>query len=209
MALSHKHLNIKSDEWQQFMQVFYEVCNEFHLPEGIQDDLKAILESTEPDCVVHEGETAPENPGPQAYGKGTLYERLGGVYPIALFVDRLVDALLQDKRVKLPVDGQKRNEATLKYLFTELVCHAAGGPEVVTSETSDETKLLLQPRKMFFLLDGAKEASNHFLSNDDRIELIELLASLESKIVDPKKVKELTDELRTRQKKVFDLGRKS
>ena len=39
----------------------------------------------------------------------------GKVYPIALFVDRLVDALLADKRVKIPTDGQKRNEASLKY----------------------------------------------------------------------------------------------
>jgi len=36
------------------------------------------------------------------------------VYPLALFVDRLVDALLADARVGIPVDGTKRNEASLK-----------------------------------------------------------------------------------------------
>ena len=47
-------------------------------------------------------------------GGNRLYARLGGVYPIALFVDRLVDALLADERVNIPVDGTKRNEASLK-----------------------------------------------------------------------------------------------
>ena len=77
----------------------------------------------------------------------------------------------------------------------------------MTSASSDQTKLLLQPRKVFFLLDCAKEASNHFPSAADRVELLELLASVEPLIVDPKKVKELSAELLERQQKVAQLGR--
>ena len=39
-----------------------------------------------------------------------------------------VDALLSDRTVKIPLDA-KRTSASLKYLFTELVCTLAGGPE--------------------------------------------------------------------------------
>ena len=47
-------------------------------------------------------------------GEELAYRLAGGVSPIALFVDRLVDALLADERVNIPVDGTKRNEASLK-----------------------------------------------------------------------------------------------
>ena len=46
--------------------------------------------------------------------------------PISLFCDRLVDALLSDRTVKIQLDA-KRSSASLKYLFTELVCNKRGG----------------------------------------------------------------------------------
>ena len=91
------------------------------------------------------------DPGPMRPSGNKLYAKVGGVYPIALFVDRLIDALLADPRVAIPVDGQRRNEASLKYLFMEVVCAIAGGPEVVTSLAYAETRLLLPARQMFFL----------------------------------------------------------
>ena len=65
--------------------------------------------------------------------------RQGGVYQIALFADRLVDALLSDDRVAVPVDGSKRNESSLKYLVTEVLCKVSGGPEVITCPEAQET----------------------------------------------------------------------
>ena len=53
MAAAHKHLDIKSAEWGQFMNVFREVCGEFALPAEIQEDLAAVLECLEPDCVQY------------------------------------------------------------------------------------------------------------------------------------------------------------
>merc|ERR1719282_1052210 len=69
--------------------------------------------SMEMDCVVYPGERVPRNPGFARPTGSSLYARLGGIYPIALFVDRLVDALLDDERVDVPMDAQKRNETKL------------------------------------------------------------------------------------------------
>merc|ERR1711971_1532939 len=113
------------------MDIFMEVCAEFQLPDDLAGDLMALMCSFEFDCVIQEGEEVPRNPGPAAPRGNSIYAKCGGIYPIALFADRLVDALLQDERVAIPVDGQKRNEASLKYLFTEVMCNICGGPEIV------------------------------------------------------------------------------
>ena len=82
-------------------------------------------------CTLADGEIAPPNPGHPAPPGRSLYARLGGVYPLALFADRVVDALLSDESVQIAMSEQ-RTVASLKYLFTELCCALAGGPETVT-----------------------------------------------------------------------------
>ena len=236
MALSHKHLAITAREWDAFMAAFYSVTEEFDLPTSDVEDLQAVLLSMRDDCIS-EGTAADAHPAVSTatgttrsswFRSAPLYERLGGVYPIALFVDRLIDALLagdrptahapfdlnpnsdlqptrrppalfwchfpliltcvlrrhshlsprpspSDPRVSIPVDGQRRNEASLKYLFMEAVCAIAGGPEVVTSLAYAETRLLLPARQMFFLLEAAKDASDHIPSSKLRAELLQAL----------------------------------
>merc|ERR1740138_1443160 len=111
---AHKHLNISIEEWEKFMELFNEVCGEFNLPPSDTDDLNALMISMMDDCVTWPGEVAPPNPGPSRPSGNSLYSRIGGVYPIALFVDRLVDAVLAVNRFVIPRDGQKRNEVSLK-----------------------------------------------------------------------------------------------
>ena len=129
MDQAHKHLNISEAEWDAFMGIFNDVCGEFGLPSEDVDDLNALMISMMDECVVFPGERPRPDPGPLRPGGHSVYGRVGGVYPIALFVDRLVDALLLDDRVAIPVDGHKRNESSLKYLLTEQLCREAGGPE--------------------------------------------------------------------------------
>eukprot|EP00746_Dinoflagellata_sp_MGD_P071615 gnl/MRDRNA2_/MRDRNA2_29147_c0_seq1.p1 gnl/MRDRNA2_/MRDRNA2_29147_c0~~gnl/MRDRNA2_/MRDRNA2_29147_c0_seq1.p1 ORF type:complete len:1311 (-),score=279.25 gnl/MRDRNA2_/MRDRNA2_29147_c0_seq1:370-4302(-) len=209
MAESHKHLNISPLEWGNFMEIFRDVCREFALPESDTEDLAAILLSMEEDCVVHTGEEVPQKPGLALLEGESLYARLGGVYPIALFTDRLVDALLTDKRVKIPVDGQKRNEASLKYLFTEVVCHAAGGPEVITSTVCKETRLLLSGRKIFYFLNAAKDASDHFGFSALQSELVACMYSIQNLIVDPQREVRLSAKMEDRRQKITALGQKT
>mmetsp|Transcript_28210 Transcript_28210/g.58661 ORF Transcript_28210/g.58661 Transcript_28210/m.58661 type:complete len:936 (+) Transcript_28210:88-2895(+) len=185
MDHAHKHLNISEDEWGRFMELFNEVCTEFGLGPGETGDLNALMISMEEDCVVYPGERAPQDPGPLLPSGNSLYVRLGGVYPIALFVDRLVDALIADSRVQVPCDLQKRNEASLKYLFTEVVCHLAGGPEVVTAQTHDETKLLIPRSQWRILMSTAEVAADH-LPAAARPSLLQMLERSKDLVVDPK-----------------------
>ena len=106
MAASHKHLAISDDEWESFVEGLHEVCDELGLPEQEVADVTAVIVSQRDECVLAEGERAPPNPGRPPPAGGSLYAKLGGVYPIALFCDRLVDALLSDASVKVPFEDR-------------------------------------------------------------------------------------------------------
>jgi hemoglobin len=162
MDIAHKWLGISMDEWEKFMELFNEVCGEFNLSPTDQDDLNALMISMMDDCITWDGDPVPPNPGPARPSGNSLYARVGGVYPVALFVDRLVDSVLADDRFPVPRDGQKRNEASLKYLVTELMCSEFGGPEVVTSRQSDEVKLLVPKNCWPGFVATAQQACDHF-----------------------------------------------
>src|ERR1043165_6221382 len=63
----------------------------------------------------------------------TLYERLGGVYSIATVVDDLVNRVMEDARLNAnPLVDEAHHKVPppgFKYLVTELVCWATGGPQ--------------------------------------------------------------------------------
>jgi len=63
----------------------------------------------------------------------TLYVRLGGVYSIAVVVDDLVDRVMSDARLnKNPLVDEAHHKVPppgFKYLVTEMVCWATGGPQ--------------------------------------------------------------------------------
>src|SRR5258708_16438057 len=62
-----------------------------------------------------------------------LYERLGGVYSIATVVDDLIDRVMADERLNAnPLVDEAHHKvppAGFKYLVTEMLCWAAGGPQ--------------------------------------------------------------------------------
>ena len=69
----------------------------------------------------------------------SLYERLGGVYAIATVVDDFIDRLMDDPRLnanpKVDEAHHKVARAGFKYLVTEQVCAAAGGPQKYTGKS--------------------------------------------------------------------------
>jgi hemoglobin len=69
----------------------------------------------------------------------TLYERLGGVYSIATVVDDLVDRVMADARLnKNPLVDEAHHKVPppgFKYLVTEMVCWATGGPQKYTGRS--------------------------------------------------------------------------
>ena len=63
----------------------------------------------------------------------SLYERLGGVYSIATVVEDLIDRVMADPRLnanpRVDEAHHKVPPAGFKYLVTEMLCGAAGGPQ--------------------------------------------------------------------------------
>ena len=69
----------------------------------------------------------------------SLYERLGGVFAIATVVDDFIDRVMADPRLnanpKVDEAHHKVAPAGFKYLVTEQVCEAAGGPQRYTGRS--------------------------------------------------------------------------
>jgi hemoglobin len=72
-----------------------------------------------------------------------LYERLGGVYSIATVVDDFINRIMIDPRLNSNpmVDAAHHRvpPAGFKYLVTEMVCWATGGPQIYTGESMAES----------------------------------------------------------------------
>ena len=68
--------------------------------------------------------------------KASLYSRLGGVYSIATVVDDFVNRIMVDSRLNAnPLVDEAHHRvlpAGFKYLVTEMLCGAAGGPQRYT-----------------------------------------------------------------------------
>jgi hemoglobin len=75
--------------------------------------------------------------------KPSLYARLGGVYSIATVVDDLIDRVMADPRLNAnPLVDEAHHRvppAGFKYLVTEMVCWAAGGPQKYTGRSMAES----------------------------------------------------------------------
>ena len=63
----------------------------------------------------------------------SLYDRLGGVYNIATVIDDLIDRVMTDPRLnanpRVDEAHHRVSPAGFKYLVTEMVCWASGGPQ--------------------------------------------------------------------------------
>ena len=79
--------------------------------------------------------------------KPSLYERLGGVYAIAAVVDDFIDRIMDDPRLnanpKVDEAHHRVSRAGFKYLVTEMVCWAAGGPQRYTGRSMSESHVHL------------------------------------------------------------------
>jgi len=163
MDVAHKHLGITLVQWDSFMACADRVFREFKVDQATQQDLRGILGSLRDQIIVPDGQAVP--PDPDLCRKppsGTsLYAQAGGVYPLAQFVDALVDLALASSDIGIPHDPTfKRTPPGLKYLVTELVCSSAGGPEVVTSRGFDDAKLGVPAANWGVFLDLVGKAAS-------------------------------------------------
>ncbi len=70
---------------------------------------------------------------PSSKPQKTLFERLGGAYNIAVVIDDFIDRIMTDARLnsnpKVDEAHHRFSPAAFKYMVTEMVCWATGGPQ--------------------------------------------------------------------------------
>ncbi len=110
-----------------------------------------------------------------------LYGRLGGVYSIATVVDDLIDRVMADPRLNANplVDDahHKVPPAGFKYLVTEMLCWAAGGPQRYTGKD-------ITPGEWDAFMDDVAQTLDKFaVPAAERAEVVAIVESTRSSIV--------------------------
>ncbi|SRR6266511_3070571 len=122
--------------------------------------------------------------------KPTLYERLGGVYNIATVVDDLIDRIMVDARLNAnPLVDEAHHRvspAGFKYLVTEMVCWASGGPQRYSGRSMRESHqhLKITPAEWEAFLDDFQQTLDEFaVPQAEQAELKTIVASTRADIV--------------------------
>ena len=120
----------------------------------------------------------------------TLYERLGGVYSIATVIDDLIDRVMSDPRLNAnPLVDEAHHRvppAGFKYLATELVCMATGGPQRYTGRSMHDSHqhLKITAAEWQAFLDDFQHALDKFqVPHAEQAELHAIVASTRADIV--------------------------
>ena len=120
----------------------------------------------------------------------TLYERLGGVYNIAVVVDDLVDRVMADPRLNAnPAVDEAHHKvppAGFKYLVTEMVCWASGGPQKYTGRSMKEMHqhLMITATEWEAFLDDLQQSLDKFaVPQAEQAEIKAIVASTRADIV--------------------------
>lgn len=120
----------------------------------------------------------------------SLYERLGGVYPIASVVDVFIDLLLHnDVLNENPAIRKARDEVPapgLKYHVTAMVCQATGGPCEYTGRSMEEAHahLNIGEREWDAMLSDLRRTLNDFqVPEQEQEELVAIVQSTKDDIV--------------------------
>lgn len=120
----------------------------------------------------------------------SLYERLGGVYAIAVVVDDFIDRIMEDPRLNanpLVDEAHHRvSRAGFKYLVTEQVCWAAGGPQKYSGRNMRDSHIHLRITEeewRAFLDDLLQTLDKFQVPAVEQGELLAIVASTKQDIV--------------------------
>ena len=98
----------------------------------------------------------------------SLYERLGGIYSIACVVDDLIDRVMNDPRLNAnPAVNEAHHKVPppgFKYLVTEMVGWASGGPQKYTGRSMLESHehLNITPKEWEAFMDDFQRSLDKF-----------------------------------------------
>ena len=122
--------------------------------------------------------------------KSSLYERLGGIYPIATVVDTFIELLLVNNVLNAnPAIKEARDrvpKAGLKYRVTALVCQTSGGPCKYTGRSMKEShaQMYITEREWQAMLgDFRRTLENYQVPEQEQKELIAIVESTKKDIV--------------------------
>jgi len=186
MRESHAHLKITESEWTAFAEEFGNTLAKFKVPETERNELFAIVGSLKDDVVTGD----------------TLYARLGGVTAIAAVVDDFLERIVKNpvlnENPALKHANEHASMPSFKYLVTELVCMATGGPQKYngkTMKTAHKNMNISEKDWVAFAGDFKATLDKFGVPTKEQNELFAIVGSLKGDIVQPPGPKTLYDRL--------------
>jgi len=120
----------------------------------------------------------------------SLYERLGGVYSIATVIDDFIDRIMVDPRLnanpRVDEAHHRVSAAGFKYLVTEMVCWATGGPQQYTGRSmrdSHQDLMITEGEWQAFLDDFQQTLDKFGVPQAEQAELKAIVDSTRADIV--------------------------
>jgi hemoglobin len=128
----------------------------------------------------------------QAQEKPALYDRLGGIYNIATVVDDFIDRIMVDPRLNANAQVDEAHHRVsppgFKYLVTEMVGWATGGPQHYSGRSMGDSHrhLMITPEEWQAFLDDFQQTLDTFnVPQAEQAELVALVESTREAIVIP------------------------
>jgi hemoglobin len=128
----------------------------------------------------------------QPASKPSLYERLGGVYALAAVVDDFIDRIMDSPRLnanpKVNEAHHRVSRAGFKYLVTEMVCWATGGPQRYSGRSMADSHAHLDitaDEWQVFLADFQACLDHFAVPRAEQVELFSIVESTRNDIVRP------------------------
>jgi hemoglobin len=126
----------------------------------------------------------------QAQDKPALYDRLGGVYNIATVVEDLIDRVMADPRLnanpRVDEAHHRVSAAGFKYLVTEMVCWASGGPQQYSGRSMGDSHrhLMITEEEWQAFMDDFQQTLDKFtVPLSEQEELKEIVQGTKESIV--------------------------
>jgi hemoglobin len=120
----------------------------------------------------------------------SLYDRLGGVYNIATVIDDLIDRVMIDPRLnanpRVDEAHHRVSAAGFKYLVTEMVGWATGGPQQYSGRgmRDSHAHLMITPSEWESFMDDFRQSLAKFgVPPEEQQELIAIVESTHGDIV--------------------------
>jgi hemoglobin len=120
----------------------------------------------------------------------SLYDRLGGVYAIAVVIDDFIDRIMVDPRLnanpRVDAAHHRVSPQGFKYYVTEMLCWAAGGPQTYSGRSMFDSHLELRitaDEWDAFMDDLDQTLTKFAVPEPERGEVVAIVESTKSDIV--------------------------